>query len=100
MKRLVVLILAFASLAFRAPTAYGSFLGFQNLVVFGDSLSDNGNTFSSVELPKAPYYDGRMDEWSELGGLHFSNCRDPGRERFLSGIEGQILRLVAQRHCI
>jgi phospholipase/lecithinase/hemolysin len=30
-----------------------------NLVVFGDSLSDNGNTFAAVGLPKPPYYEGR-----------------------------------------
>jgi phospholipase/lecithinase/hemolysin len=76
MKGLVVLILAFASFSFRAPTAYGSFLSFQNLVVFGDSLSDNGNTFISVGLPKAPYYDGRwtngpnwVDYFSQLAGI-------------------------------
>ena len=78
MKGLVVLILAFASFSFRAPTAYGSFLSFQNLVVFGDSLSDNGNTFISVGLPKAPYYDGRWTN-SELGGLFFPIGRYPGR---------------------
>ena len=76
MKGLVVLILALASFALRAPSAYGSFLSFQNLVVFGDSLSDNGNTFSSVGLPKAPYYDGRwtngpnwVDYFSQLAGI-------------------------------
>ena len=76
MKGLVVLILAFASFSFHAPTAYGSFLGFQNLVVFGDSLSDNGNTFISVGLPKEPYYDGRwtngpnwVDYFSQLTGI-------------------------------
>jgi len=30
-----------------------------NLVVFGDSLSDNGNTYAAVGLPKPPYYKGR-----------------------------------------
>ena len=76
MKVLVVLIVAFTSFSFRAPTAYGSFLSFQNLVVFGDSLSDNGNTFISVGLPKAPYYDGRwtngpnwVDYFSQLAGI-------------------------------
>jgi phospholipase/lecithinase/hemolysin len=76
MKELVVLILALASLVLRAPPAYGSFLGFQNLVVFGDSLSDNGNTFSSVGLPKAPYCDGRwtngpnwVDYFSQFAGI-------------------------------
>jgi phospholipase/lecithinase/hemolysin len=76
MKRLVVLILALGSFAFHAPTAYGSFLSFQKLVVFGDSLSDNGNTFISVGLPKAPYYDGRwtngpnwVDYFSQLAGI-------------------------------
>jgi thermolabile hemolysin len=76
MKRLVVLILALVSFAFRAPLAFGSFLGFQNLVVFGDSLSDNGNTFSAAGLPKPPYYDGRwtnglnwVDYFSQLAGI-------------------------------
>jgi phospholipase/lecithinase/hemolysin len=76
MKGLVVLILALASFALRAPSAYGSFLSFQNLVVFGDSLSDNGNTFGSVDLPKAPYYDGRwtngpnwVDYFSQFAGI-------------------------------
>ena len=30
-----------------------------NLVVFGDSLSDNGNSFAAVGLPQPPYYNGR-----------------------------------------
>jgi phospholipase/lecithinase/hemolysin len=30
-----------------------------NLVVFGDSLSDNGNTYVAAGLPKPPYYHGR-----------------------------------------
>ena len=59
MKRLVFLVLALATFALRVPIAYASFLNFQNLVVFGDSLSDNGNTFSAAGLPKAPYYNGR-----------------------------------------
>ena len=76
MKRLAVLILAYASFAFPAPTAYGSFLDFQNLVVFGDSLSDNGNTFSAVGSPKPPYFNGRwtngpnwVDYFSQLAGI-------------------------------
>src|SRR5690349_9388150 len=30
-----------------------------NLVVFGDSLSDNGNSYAAVGLPQPPYYKGR-----------------------------------------
>jgi thermolabile hemolysin len=33
--------------------------GAARLVVFGDSLSDNGNTFAAVGLPQPPYYQGR-----------------------------------------
>jgi phospholipase/lecithinase/hemolysin len=32
---------------------------FQKLVVFGDSLSDNGNSFVATGMPPAPYFDGR-----------------------------------------
>jgi phospholipase/lecithinase/hemolysin len=59
MKRLASLVLALANFALPVPATYGSFLNFQNLVVFGDSLSDNGNTFATAGLPKAPYYKGR-----------------------------------------
>jgi thermolabile hemolysin len=34
---------------------------FRNLVVFGDSLSDNGNSFAASGVPPAPYFEGR---WS------------------------------------
>jgi phospholipase/lecithinase/hemolysin len=59
MKRLIFLVALLLAFALGVPNARASFLNFQNLIVFGDSLSDNGNTFSAVGLPKAPYYDGR-----------------------------------------
>jgi thermolabile hemolysin len=47
-----------------------------NLVVFGDSLSDNGNSYAAVGLPKPPYYDGRwtnglnwVDYFTKIAGL-------------------------------
>jgi phospholipase/lecithinase/hemolysin len=76
MKSLIFLILALTTFAFRVPTAHASFLNFQNLVVFGDSLSDNGNTFAAAGLPKPPYYDGRwtnglnwVDYFSEIAKI-------------------------------
>ncbi len=44
---------------------------FNNIVVFGDSLSDNGNLYELMEhqLPTAPYYDGRFSNgpvWVEF----------------------------------
>lgn len=42
---------------------------FKNIVVFGDSLSDNGNLFNATgTYPPAPYYQGRSSDglvWSE-----------------------------------
>ena len=32
---------------------------FSSLIVYGDSLSDNGNLFAAVGQPEAPYYLGR-----------------------------------------
>jgi phospholipase/lecithinase/hemolysin len=32
---------------------------FQKLVVFGDSLSDNGNSFAQNGTPPPPYFEGR-----------------------------------------
>jgi phospholipase/lecithinase/hemolysin len=47
-----------------------------NLVVFGDSLSDNGNSYAAVGLPKPPYYEGRwtngynwVDYFTQITGL-------------------------------
>jgi phospholipase/lecithinase/hemolysin len=47
-----------------------------NLVVFGDSLSDNGNSYAAVGLPKPPYYKGRwtngynwVDYFTRIAGL-------------------------------
>jgi phospholipase/lecithinase/hemolysin len=46
----------FLQAAFGSPSGLS---GFQNLVVFGDSLSDNGNSFFQAGVPVAPYYQGR-----------------------------------------
>lgn len=60
MKRLALLVLWLAVFALRVPSVYGFNLqNFQRLVVFGDSLSDNGNSFASVGRPQPPYYKGR-----------------------------------------
>jgi phospholipase/lecithinase/hemolysin len=46
----------------RLPSAYALDLSkFEHLVVFGDSLSDNGNSFFLFKQPQPPYYNGR---WS------------------------------------
>jgi thermolabile hemolysin len=46
------------------------------LVVFGDSLSDNGNTFAALGIPQPPYFEGRftngpnwVDYFTGLAGL-------------------------------
>jgi cholinesterase len=43
-----------------ALTASAFASSFSSVVVFGDSLSDNGNLFSLIGYPPAPYYDGRF----------------------------------------
>ena len=75
MNRAVFLVLTLMTFVFGVATAYASFLNVQDLVVFGDSLSDNGNTFSTAGLPKAPYYNGRwtngpnwVDYFSQFAG--------------------------------
>jgi phospholipase/lecithinase/hemolysin len=60
MKRLALLVLCLAAFSLRVPSVYGFNLqNFQRLVVFGDSLSDNGNSFVSIGRPQPPYYNGR-----------------------------------------
>jgi cholinesterase len=43
-----------------ALTASAFASSFSSLVVYGDSLSDNGNLYSLIGYPPAPYYDGRF----------------------------------------
>ena len=63
---------------------------FKNVVVFGDSLSDNGNSFVLHEgVPSAPYYDGRFSDgpvWVEylvetlgINGLFFNYAHGGAR---------------------
>ncbi|MBA2649497.1 MAG: SGNH/GDSL hydrolase family protein [Legionella sp.] len=56
MKRLLLLgVLLFSGFVYASPI--------HNIVVFGDSLSDNGNLFAHMEEqlpPSPPYYDGRF----------------------------------------
>jgi phospholipase/lecithinase/hemolysin len=60
MKRLVWLVLWLAILSLGIPAAYGFNLqNVQHLVVFGDSLSDNGNSLAAAGRPQPPYYYGR-----------------------------------------
>jgi phospholipase/lecithinase/hemolysin len=38
----------------------GNASSFSSVIVYGDSLSDNGNLFAATGLPPAPYYNGRF----------------------------------------
>jgi phospholipase/lecithinase/hemolysin len=76
MKRFVFVVVVLTTFVLCVPPARAGFLIYQNLVVFGDSLSDNGNTFSVVGLPKPPYYMGRwtngpnwVDYFSQIAGI-------------------------------
>jgi phospholipase/lecithinase/hemolysin len=53
MRNLTLLSLCLA--LFLLPASYGR----ERLVVFGDSLSDDGNTFAVSGVPGIPYFDGR-----------------------------------------
>src|SRR5258708_11481242 len=60
MKKLVVLGTLLPVILLTSSIAAAFDLGkVHNLVVFGDSLSDNGNTFTAAGFPKPPYYKGR-----------------------------------------
>ena len=60
MRRLGLLVFCLALFFVRAPAANASDLSrFKHLVVFGDSLSDNGNSLFLFDLPQSPYYNGR-----------------------------------------
>jgi phospholipase/lecithinase/hemolysin len=54
---LSALLLAAATLLFSIVSVRAA-----QLVVFGDSLSDNGNTLAAAGVPQPPYYDGRWTD--------------------------------------
>jgi phospholipase/lecithinase/hemolysin len=56
MKRYCALFLAVLSLFTWATAAHADPIG--SIVVFGDSLSDVGNTYTAAGIPPAPYYQG------------------------------------------
>lgn len=53
-QRLAIVLLALACLL---PTAFAG--PYSGVVVYGDSLSDNGNLFAAAGQPGVPYYNGR-----------------------------------------
>jgi phospholipase/lecithinase/hemolysin len=77
MKKLVVLGTLLPLVLLTSSTAIAFNLGqVHNLVVFGDSLSDNGNSYAAIGLPKPPYYHGRwtnglnwVDYFTKFTGL-------------------------------
>jgi phospholipase/lecithinase/hemolysin len=80
MKRLGLLACCLALCLVRATLANEPELSrFKHLVVFGDSLSDNGNSLFLFDLPQLPYYNGRWSNgpnWVDYFPLiahHFSN---------------------------
>src|ERR1700744_3603769 len=54
---LLAIFMAIAPMAL-TPSAFASSV--PPVVVYGDSLSDNGNLFSLIGYPPSPYYDGRF----------------------------------------
>ncbi|MBV8274989.1 MAG: SGNH/GDSL hydrolase family protein [Verrucomicrobia bacterium] len=77
MKKLAVLRALFPVILLTSSIASAFELSkVHNLVVFGDSLSDNGNTYAAVGIPKSPYYKGRwtngynwVDYFTRIAGL-------------------------------
>jgi phospholipase/lecithinase/hemolysin len=77
MKKLAVLRLLFPVILLTSSIAAAFDLSkVHNLVVFGDSLSDNGNSYAADGLPKPPYFEGRwtngynwVDYFARIAGL-------------------------------
>jgi len=56
-----------------ASTAIASAASYSAVIVYGDSLSDNGNLYGAIGYPPAPYYNGRFSNGpvavEQLAGL-------------------------------
>ncbi|HEX2548724.1 MAG TPA: SGNH/GDSL hydrolase family protein, partial [Gammaproteobacteria bacterium] len=69
---------------------------FKNIIFFGDSLSDNGNLYDTLKIPKSPpYYKGHFSNgpvWSEYVGDYFKEQYDTKYKDFAVGGSTAILR--------
>ncbi len=84
-------------LAFAAATHAPDALAYSQIVVFGDSLSDNGNLARMVGLPAEPYYQGRfsngpvaVEVMSSQLGLTLTDYAVGGAKTGSGGILSQI----------
>ena len=101
MKKLAVLRALFPVLLLTSSIAGAFDLSkVHNLVVFGDSLSDNGNTYAAVGLPKPPYYKGRwtngynwVDYFTRIAGLPAATAylEDGGTNFAVGGSTSELL---------
>lgn len=82
MRRLALVAFCLGLFFAGAPSANASDRSrFNRLVVFGDSLSDNGNSLFLFEVPQTPYYNGRysngpnwVDYFPFVAHHHFSTA--------------------------
>lgn len=68
LKPLQTLVIS-CTLALSSIAAYANGHAYDKMVVFGDSLSDNGNLYKWSGLPEKPYFDGRFTNgklWVEM----------------------------------
>ena len=76
-------LLVFVTALFLLPPAYAQAPRPDNIIVFGDSLSDTGNAFEATrhaEPPSPPYFDGRFSNgpvWVEDFAARFGLKVDP-----------------------
>ncbi len=104
MKKTALQFLMMIILFFVTLTAYAG--DFKNVVVFGDSLSDNGNLFTiNGGFPPAPYYEGRISNgpaWTdyllESLGIHglFFNYAYAGAQTGETNVNGDFPGFLTQ----
>jgi len=58
-KAILGILFTIAVVAF-SPASFGGSIA--SIVVYGDSLSDNGNLYSAIAYPPAPYWNGRFSD--------------------------------------
>lgn len=69
MRFVLAFVAAAAGFAFSGPPVFSQASDYDNVITFGDSLSDNGNLFATTGLPPFPYSNGRFSNgpvWAEL----------------------------------
>ena len=102
-RHLMLTLLLFFTALFALPATANEAPTFNQIVIFGDSLTDNGNLYRAFLgiMPKPPYYQGRFSNgptWADVADKYFAEKHNITTENYAVGGETVILRNPFEGH--